>query len=148
MFSRTTLKRRTGLRRSGFKPKAKATKWKAGKPLKSQSKKKAIWNRAYSAEKCRRLSPGNVKCQRCKKRKATDGHHPYGQAGERIMVFVMVCRECHDWAHFEDPRAARAEGWICDSIKIDPIEAPAVTEARQWWEQNKVKLWPPALANA
>lgn len=61
---------------------------------------------------------------------AQDGHHPFGQAGKLIMVFVVVCRECHDRFH-GSPGEARSGGWICDTTKVSyrisgPVRAAIV----------------------
>ncbi len=55
---------------------------------------------------------------------AQDGHHPFGQAGKLIKVFVVVCRDCHTRIHTQ-PGEARSSGWLCDSTKIrNKIAAP------------------------
>lgn len=56
-------------------------------------------------------------CECCDTAKAQDGHHPFGQNGRRIMVFVVVCRKCHDRIH-GNGKWARTEGWVHDSISI------------------------------
>lgn len=50
-------------------------------------------------------------------RLAQDGHHPFGQAGKLILVFVIICRECHDRIH-GSPGEARSSGWLCDKMKV------------------------------
>ena len=91
--------------------------------LKQVSKAKAKVNDAYSKEKRARIQR-NPKCECCHERTTLlDGHHPYGQAGKWIMVFVLVCRPCHDEIT-QNPNRARDEGWICDNRPSDePNEA-------------------------
>lgn len=85
--------------------------------LKHQSPKKAAWRRQYARELARRKAEqeathGHTFCQRCSRWSDVDGHHPAGQLGVLIMLFFLMCRKCHDWAHFESPATARAEGWL------------------------------------
>lgn len=54
----------------------------------------------------------NPYCRRCKKRMATEGHHPFGQIGILILIFFPFCRPCHDEVHHNNPNQARADGWI------------------------------------
>lgn len=53
----------------------------------------------------------NPFCRRCKKRKATEGHHPWGQIGILILLFEPFCRTCHNEVH-NNANQARADGWI------------------------------------
>jgi hypothetical protein len=90
---------------------------KARRPLRPTSAKKAAWRRQYAKELARRkaeqeATAGHTFCQRCRKPATVDGHHPAGQAGVLIMLFFLLCRLCHDWAHFTSPKQAREEGWL------------------------------------
>ena len=44
-----------------------------------------------------------------------DPHHPYGRGKGRTawktLVFVPVCRPCHDWIH-ANTNQARSDGWL------------------------------------
>lgn len=55
----------------------------------------------------------NPFCRRCKKKRATEGHHYYGQIGILILIFAPICRGCHDDIH-HNATQARADGWIRD----------------------------------
>ncbi len=138
------LQRRDGLRIQPMRrsaPMKRTAIKRQGQRMKPASKKKAAWNRLYSIELARRfcLFP---KCEKCRKAFAREGHHPYGRNGEWTLVFVMLCAACHHEIHFVSPNKAREQGWLCDTIKVSNTEAPAVTEAREWWEQNREALWP------
>jgi hypothetical protein len=51
-------------------------------------------------------------CERCGERKKhLDGHHPWGQIAEKILIFFLVCRACHDYIEGNKIKA-RKEGWI------------------------------------
>ena len=79
-------------------------------PLKRVSAKKAAWNRKYSLAKQARILLRPC-CARCGHRRATQGHHPKGQVGEKIMEFIVLCHGCHAWIH-ENPNSAREEGLL------------------------------------
>lgn len=55
----------------------------------------------------------NPFCRRCKRNKATEGHHPFGQLGILILIFFPFCRRCHDDVH-QHADQARVDGWIRD----------------------------------
>ena len=123
LLRRTPLKRKTPMRRVAFKHTGRTV-------LKVVSVTKAFWKKLYAAEKQIRGEVVKNRCERCGGWTARlDGHHPYGQAGKWIMLFVMFCRDCHEWAH-ANPTAARDEGWICDAGKVHPHEHPNVIAAR------------------
>lgn len=107
-------------------------------PLARRSDDKSKWNRLYLAEKRRRFNYGGL-CDRCAEEPPQDGHHPYGQQGENIMIFVCICRACHDFIH-ENPKAAKAVGWLVDVLKQSRVEHPAVTSMREHWEAQKPQL--------
>ena len=83
--------------------------------LRRQSPQKALWNSRYARAKAKRMleHPGCEVCEFTRRliRPAQDGHHPFGQGGKRIMVFVVACRVCHDVIH-GNPNAARTAGWL------------------------------------
>lgn len=35
-------------------------------------------------------------CRCCRERPATEGHHSWGQRGWAILLFIPICRRCHD----------------------------------------------------
>lgn len=88
----------------GLKP------WPRRKPLRKRSVAKAIWHSLYVAGLIYLLSRDS-RCRRCWKRKAIEGHHPFGQFGALIMIFWPICRVCHDEIHANHNKA-RAEGWL------------------------------------
>lgn len=50
-------------------------------------------------------------CRCCRKRPATEGHHPWGQWKWLIFLFIPICRECHE-AIESNKKAAREVGLI------------------------------------
>lgn len=85
--------------------------------LRPVSAKRAVWLRKYSAAlkaaiDAQMTQHGGTRCARCQQSKPVQGHHPGGRIGERILVFVLLCAECHHHVHFVSPKQARAEGWI------------------------------------
>jgi hypothetical protein len=50
-------------------------------------------------------------CRRCRRRRATEGHHPFGQIGMLILIFFPFCRACHREVE-DNKRQAREDGWI------------------------------------
>jgi hypothetical protein len=81
-----------------------------GRPLRRISKKKLDWRKLYllALAFLIRLDP---LCRRCRRRRATEGHHPWGQIGALILLFWPFCRQCHDEVE-NNKKKARAEGWI------------------------------------
>lgn len=78
--------------------------------LKQRSAKKSHWQGLYilALKFLIRLDP---LCRRCRRRHATEGHHPWGQIGALILLFFPICRICHEEVE-GNKRQARAEGWI------------------------------------
>jgi hypothetical protein len=98
-MTRSPLKRKTPLNRSR-------------KPLKPVSAKRAVWLAKYHAAVKARKKKQDW-CDVCRvPHRFLDAHHPQGRIGELIMIFFLVCRGCHDWIHFVNPRQARLEGWL------------------------------------
>ena len=94
-----------------------------------RSDTKAEWHRRYMAEKRLRLQ--TVKhCQYTGNRVPLDGHHPFGQAGKNILIFVLVGREAHDFFHAH-PRTARDLGWICDGLRSDTPNAAVLAAMKR-----------------
>jgi hypothetical protein len=92
-----------------FPKPAKAAK-KPRRWLRHRSAKKRCWHEIYviAAAFLMRLDPI---CRRCRRRRAIEGHHPFGQAGALILIFWPFCRVCHDEVHFH-PNKAREDGWL------------------------------------
>ncbi len=85
--------------------------------IRQVSTKKAEWKRRYHAALAERkaaqvASHGHTYCEHCQKPGPVEGHHPGGQNGERILRFHLFNHDCHHWAHFVNPKQARAEGWL------------------------------------
>jgi hypothetical protein len=78
--------------------------------LKQRSTAKAAWHRIYVAV-LRAVLSVHPLCVRCGKRKATEGHHPFGQIGALILLFWPFCRPCHNEVE-NNKKQARADGWI------------------------------------
>jgi hypothetical protein len=86
--------------------------------LKPQSDNKRAWKYKYHValsvrRKAQVAERGHTYCERCDRSTHVEGHHPDGQNGELIMHFYLVGQNCcHDFIHFVNPNAARAEGWL------------------------------------
>jgi hypothetical protein len=97
------LKRSPLLRKTGLPYPARKTK------LKPMSQKKIAWKRQYAEEKKLDTFPRPCRCPDCKGRKwerpQMDPHHPMGQAGAHILIYVWVCRPFHTWIHDHGQRA-------------------------------------------
>jgi hypothetical protein len=78
--------------------------------IKKRSAKKAKWHALYILA-LRFLMSLDPLCRRCRRRRATEGHHPFGQVGALILIFWPFCRTCHDAVH-EHSNQAREEGWL------------------------------------
>lgn len=78
--------------------------------LKRRSAAKMIWNDLYLLA-LKFLIGLDAICRRCRKRLATEGHHPLGQIGALILIFWPICRRCHDQIH-DFPNEAREDGWL------------------------------------
>lgn len=78
--------------------------------LKMQSEKKSKWNKLYYLG-LRFLISLDPLCRRCRSRRASEGHHPFGQIGALILLFWPFCRTCHVEVH-DHPNTAREEGWL------------------------------------
>jgi len=50
-------------------------------------------------------------CRVCREARAIEGHHPYGQIGALILIFIPICRPCHDMIE-NHKRIARDVGLI------------------------------------
>jgi len=100
---RTPLRRKTPLKRSGR--------------LRPMSKDKAAWNRLYVEEKRKRYEAQTADhgfnfCEHCNKpTQSLDPHHTQSRRNENILVFMLICRTCHDWIHAH-PNAARELGLL------------------------------------
>lgn len=78
--------------------------------LRQVSVKKAHWRKLYLGG-LRFLVALDPLCRRCQRRRAIEGHHPWGQLGALILLFFPICRTCHDEIE-NNKKKARAEGWI------------------------------------
>jgi len=74
-------------------------------------------------------------CLRCG-RGGTDLHHRQRRqvGGHETWNLVLLCRECHSWAH-ANPEAAREEGWIISSYDTEPSRTPLTD-----WQGRKITL--------
>jgi hypothetical protein len=79
-------------------------------PLKKRSPAKAKLHALYVAGLVFLLSLNPI-CRICEERKATEGHHPWGQRGWLILLFWPICRICHDWIE-DHKNKARGLGLI------------------------------------
>lgn len=86
-MKRTPIKRRTPLKRKT--------------PLARVSVTKATWRQLYRLKRDgeRKLIMTCADCLGIHKGDAMEPHHPGGQSGPRIMVFVWLCRGCHREIH-------------------------------------------------
>lgn len=78
--------------------------------LKMRSEKKDNWHALYIAG-LRFLVRLDPLCRKCRRRPATEGHHPFGQGGALILLFFPLCRTCHV-AVEDNKNQSRQEGWI------------------------------------
>lgn len=78
--------------------------------LKMRSEKKDNWHMLYifGLKFLIRLDP---LCRKCRRRPATEGHHPFGQGGALILLVFPLCRTCHV-AVEDNKNQSRQEGWI------------------------------------
>lgn len=86
--------KRTPLKR-GNKPLKRRT------PLARVSLKKSEWRQLYRLKRDGERKP----CMTCADclglfdGNEMEPHHPAGQVGARILVFVWLCKPCHKWIH-------------------------------------------------
>lgn len=109
-MKRTELKRKTPLKRTGFRNKEKGKGLKRT-PLKKVSRKRSTELSEYSRRKKEYFSAladqqgeENPACEVCAKRLATDWHHvlPLGRGGKLNQpdeLMLAVCRTCHNKIH-------------------------------------------------
>lgn len=98
-MKRTTIQRKTGLRRTTR--------------LSAVSKKRAIQLKEYRRLRAPFLDRNRV-CEVCNRRKSQDVHHARGRIGLDLIDlngWMAVCRPCHQWLH-DNPREAKAKGWL------------------------------------
>jgi hypothetical protein len=81
-----------------------------GKPMRKRSVAKTLRHHVYVAALVFLIYCDPL-CRRCRRRRATEGHHPWGQLGAKIFIFWPFCRQCHDEVE-NNKKKARAEGWI------------------------------------
>jgi len=106
--------KKTPLKRK--KPIDRKAKWKRllrKTPLAPVSPYKQAWNKLYNQKKaaehkfqyCRlcflngKINGGHVS--------QLEAHHPMGRIGERIMHYVFLCRDCHEFIHHNGAEARR-----------------------------------------
>lgn len=96
--------------------KANPRKPKPRAALRPVSLKKAEWNRHYLA-KLKVIKEGQIArtghtfCEHCKLIGPVDGHHTQSRHGANILVFILLCRKCHEAVH-NCPNWARREGLL------------------------------------
>lgn len=117
-MKRTPLKRHVGLRRGaplkrGSKPLLRKT------PIEPIGRKQMPWHRKYLkallARKVAQIhATGSTFCELCRTPGKVEGHHTQGRRGANILVFTLICRECHtgpDGIH-NNARRSRREGLL------------------------------------
>jgi hypothetical protein len=110
-FPKVTIQPRNRRDRELAKQATRFLNWKLQRsPIRKVSKKKLAWRKLYllGLAFLMRVDP---LCRRCRRRRATEGHHPFGQIGALILIFWPFCRQCHDEVE-NNKKKARAEGWI------------------------------------
>lgn len=84
-------------------------------PLRRTSEQRRDWEAVYKLWlaflRAWNLVP--ARCARCNRPKKLDPHHVFGRIGALILVFIFVCRDCHEWIH-DNTKQARADGWLRD----------------------------------
>ena len=89
------------------------------KPIAQRSKKRIKEDSVYKklrADYLERNPTCEVNHPSCS-HQATDIHHSYAGANRSKYYLITttwfaVCRECHNWIHFIDPKRAREEGYL------------------------------------
>jgi hypothetical protein len=83
---------------------------KARQPLARVSPQKSAWHKKYITA-LKKAIAADPKCRRCRNRSASQGHHPEGQMGAKIMIFSPFCVDCHRDVE-DNKNQSRKDGWI------------------------------------
>lgn len=152
-MKKTPLRRKTPLKRAGFKKKgildtahdklsqlSRKPKRKRRSGLRPVSKAKESWMKQYR-EMCRTDTPlQRDENGRLMHKDWLERHHPWGRIGERILAYVYITSELHEWIHAHS-KEALSLGWLTPEYKghVNSGKWP-----RPWSKQAEAR-WPASL---